>query len=404
MFQAKKIKENIYWVGALDPGLRIFDIVMCTPYGSSYNSYVIKGSDKIALIDTVKEKFFDEFLDRLNNSEIDISKIDYIIVNHAEPDHSGSIYKILNLCPNAKIVGSNAAIGFVKEICNFNVPSIVVSDGGSLNLGNKTLKFISAPFLHWPDSMFTYLIEDKILFTCDAFGSHYCEENIFDDLVKDEDIYFETLKYYFDVILSPFKKYVVQGLDKIKDLDIEMVCTGHGPILRKNFQKVRDLYVKWSAPKEKDGKKLIVIPYVTSYGYTEKLANAIASGINSLNEDIKVKLFNMIDFKKEDVLPELDNCDGMIFGSPTINSDALLPIMDILINLNPIIHGGKKAASFGSYGWSGEATKNIESRLKELRLSVPVPSLKVKFNPSNDQLNDAFEFGKSFALSILKKA
>jgi flavorubredoxin len=318
-------------------------------------------------------------------------------MNHTEPDHSGSIGKVLELCPNAKIVGTNAAIGFAKEVCNMNVPSITVSDGFTLDLGNKTLKFKLAPFLHWPDTMFTYLPEDKVLFTCDFLGCHYCEKNVFDDLIKDEDNYFDAVKHYFDTIINPFKKYSAQGLDKIKDLDIEIVCTGHGPILRKNFQKIRDLYAKWSVPKEKSDKKLIVIPYVTAYGSTEKLAKAITSGIDSLNEKIEVKLYNVINFKKEDILLELDNCDGMIFGSPTITSDALLPIMDILIHLSPIVHGGKLAASFGSYGWSGEATRNIESRLKELKLKVPIPSLKVKLNPSIDQLNDAFEFGKSFA-------
>ncbi len=403
MFKAEKIKDDVYWVGALDPELRIFDIIMYTPFGSSYNSYVIAGSEKTALVETVKEKFFDEYLERLNTLNIDISKIDYIIVNHTEPDHSGSIAKILELAPNAKVVGTSAAIGFLKEICNFNVPSITISKGSTLDLGNKTLKFILAPFLHWPDSMYTYVEEDKILFTCDSFGSHYCEENVFDDLVKNEDNYIEATKYYFDMIFGPFKKYIIEALDKIKDLDIEIVCPGHGPVLLKNFHKIKDLYIKWCTPKNKEDTKLIVIPYVTAYGYTEKLAHSIAEGINSLNEKINVKLYNVINSKKEEILNELEDCDGMIFGCPTINSDALPPIMDILINLNPIVHGGKFAASFGSYGWSGEATKNIESRLKELKLKIPNPSFKVKFKPSDCELEDAFLFGKSFALALLKK-
>lgn len=402
MFKSENIKKDLYWVGALDPNLRIFDIIMYTPYGSSYNSYVIKGSEKIALIETVKETFFDQYLERLKSLDIDISKIDYIVVNHTEPDHSGSISKMLKLAPNAKIIGSRSAINFVKEICNDpSIPSDIVSHGSTLSLGNKTLKFISAPFLHWPDSMYTYLVEDKVLYTCDSFGSHYSEENVFDDLVQNEENYLEATKYYFDMIFGPFKKYVLEALDKIKDLEIEIVCPGHGPVLRKNFEKIKNLYVQWSAPREKRDKKLIVIPYVTAYGYTEKIAEHIVKGINSLNENIEVKLFDVIKSKKEEILEQLEICDGMIFGSPTINSDALLPIMDILINLNPIVHGGKFASSFGSYGWSGEAIKNIESRLKDLKLKIPQEGLKIKFNPSEDELKAAFEFGKSFANCIL---
>ncbi len=401
MFKFEKIKDSLYWVGALDPDLRVFDIIMYTPYGTSYNSYVIKGSEKVALVETVKEKFFNQYLDRLKALDIDVSKIDYIIVNHTEPDHSGSIAKMLELSPNAKVVATSSAIGFLKEICNREIPSVVATHNSTLSLGNKTLRFISVPFLHWPDSMYTYLEEDKVLYTCDSFGSHYSEEKVFDDLVKNEDGYMEATKYYFDMIFGPFKKYIVEALDKIKDLDIEIVCPGHGPVLRKNFHKIKDLYATWSSPKEKKDTKSIVIPYVSAYGYTEKVANSIADGINSLNKDIEVKLFNATNSKKEEILKELDEADGMMFGSPTINSDALPPIVDLLTSLNPIVHGGKLAAAFGSYGWSGEACKNIESRLKQLKLSLPLASYRVRFNPSSEQLKDAFEFGKSFASALL---
>lgn len=184
--KAIEVKKDIYWVGALDPNLRIFDIIMNTPYGTSYNSYVIKGSEKTAIFETAKESFFDEFLERLNSSNVDIKNIDYIVIDHTEPDHSGSISKLLDLAPNAKLVGSTAALRFIKSIINKKFDSIVVKDGDTLDLGNKTLKFISAPFLHWPDSIYTYIPEDNVLITCDSFGAHYCNSNIFNDLNEDE--------------------------------------------------------------------------------------------------------------------------------------------------------------------------------------------------------------------------
>lgn len=397
-----KIKENIYWIGALDPDLRIFDVIMYTPFGTTYNSYIVKGENKVAIFETVKEEFFDEYIERLKSLHIDPENIDYIVLNHTEPDHAGSLDKLLNIAKNAKVVGSSNAIRFLKDIINKEFDSIIVKDNDTLNLGNKTLQFISAPFLHWPDSMYTYIKEDNVLFSCDSFGSHYCHENIFNDTIDNTKEYTDSLKYYFDCIMGPFKPYVLKALDKIDNLNIDVICPGHGPILRKNPQKVLDLYRTWSTPKCKTSdKKHIVICYVSSYGYTKSIAQKISEGIQS-NEKFNVKLLNVIHHKQEEILQQINDSDAVLFGSPTIVSDALKPILDILTCLNPIINGRTPTAAFGSYGWSGEAVPNIESRLKQLRMKILLPGLRIKFKPSNSELETAFKFGEDFASKLLE--
>ena len=397
-----ELKKDVYWVGALDPELRIFDIIMYTPYGTTYNSYVVKGSEKTAVIETVKVQFFEQYLERLQSLDVDITKIDYIVVNHTEPDHAGSVAKLLELSKNAKLVGSAPALRFMKKIANREFESITVGDGNSLSLGNKTLKFISAPFLHWPDSIYTYLEEDAVLFTCDSFGSHYCNAEMFNDLNPNEDQYMEALRYYYDCIMGPFKPYVLKAIDKIKDLKIDMICNGHGPILRENPWRIVELYKAWSTPKPLNRDKgKITISYVSAYGYTEQLAQKISEGICSTG-DFDISLYDVIYHDKGKIVEEISESDGILFGSPTINGDLLEPIRDILTKLNPLVHGGKVAAGFGSYGWSGEAVPNIENRLKELRMKIQ-PGLKINFKPSEEDLQKAFEFGVEFGKRVLVK-
>lgn len=395
--KAIEIKKDLYWIGALDPGLRIFDIIMYTPYGTTYNSYVVKGSKKTAIFETVKERFFDEYLERLQSLNIDIKNIDYIVVDHTEPDHAGSVAKLLEVSKNAKVVGSATAIKFVKAIANRDFEYIEVKDGDSIDLGNKTLKFISAPFLHWPDSIYTYVPEDETLITCDSFGCHYCIDEMFDNKITNYPEYFDALKYYFDGIMGPFKPYVLRAYNKIKDLKISLALPGHGPILTDPW-KVIEQYKEWSTPKENENKD-VVICYVSAYGYTKSLAEKISEGIKS-SSDYNVELLDVIYNKQEDVMAKIDSASGVLFGSPTINSDALKPILDLLNIMNPIVHGGKPAAAFGSYGWSGEAVPNIERRLKELRLNLMTPGLKVNFKPSEEEFTLAYKFGKDFANKI----
>jgi flavorubredoxin/NADPH-dependent 2,4-dienoyl-CoA reductase/sulfur reductase-like enzyme len=403
MLKALEVKKDIYWVGSQDPELRVFDIVMYTPYGTTYNSYVVKGSEKTAIFETVKEKTFEQYLERLKFLNINFDEIAYIVVDHTEPDHAGSVAKLLEYAKNAKVVGSAAAIRFLKQIANRPFEEIIVKHGDTLSLGNKTLRFIDAPFLHWPDSIYTYVEEDNLLMTCDSFGSHYCFDGMFNDLIPQDKKpeYMDALKYYFDCIMGPFKSYVLKALKKIDKLKIDTICPGHGPILRENIEEYFETYRKWSteiAPS--DGKTRVVLSYVTAYGYTEQLALKIAEGIKSQINDAEIDMYDVIYHKQEDILEKIYLADAVLFGSPTINGDALKPILDILTIMNPIVHGRKIAGAFGSFGWSGEAVPNIEARLKALRMKLVTPGLKINFKPSEAELLEAFKYGESVALKI----
>ena len=403
-----KLKDDIYWVGSLNPDLKVFDVIMETQFGTTYNSYLLKGSEKIAIFETVKEIKFNEFLERLKTCLDDIKLIDYIVLNHTEPDHSGSVGKLLDLAPNAKVVGSKNTIEFLKGILNKEFPHIIVEHGDKISLGDKTLKFISAPFLHWPDSIYTYVEEDKVLVTCDSFGSHYS----FDDILlsklpleKKRD-YMIALRYYYMCIFSPFRKYVLEGIEKIKDLKIEMILPGHGPVLDVDIDKVIETYKNWSTVKNPNEFKSVIIPYATAYGYTRELAKEIEKGIKDYNSTVDVKSYDLDvqNFGKleGEILREFQWADGIIFGSCTINGDTLPVIWNLLTSLNPIVHGGKYVSAFGSYGWSGEAVPNILDRLNQLRMNV-IDGIKINFRASRKELDSAFEFGQNFAKHMFLK-
>ena len=394
---AIKIVDGVYWVGARDYNLRIFDIIMTAEQGTSYNAYVVKGSEKTALVDTVKEKFWDEHLQRLQEV-VDITAIDYLIINHAEPDHTGSIEAFLARNPELTILGSGAAIDNLKQIANNKFNYQVVEQGDQISLGDRTLSFISVPFLHWPDSMYTYLEEEGILFSCDSFGSHYPDERLFNDLI-DRD-FVDAYQYYFEKIMGPFKPYVLEALDKIKDLDLQLICPGHGPVLRENMPYYLDLYRQWSTETRlyREDRPLIVVAYVSAYGYTETLANSIIEGIDSVG-DFNVQKHDLLYAELERVLLAVKEADGILIGSPTINGDALPVIWQLLTNLSPTTHAGKVAAAFGSYGWSGEAVPSMEARFNALRMKV-VPGLRVRLKPTASDLDKAFQLGMDFAKTI----
>lgn len=397
--QSLKLKDNLYWVGALDKDLRVFDIIMETKFGTTYNSYLLLGSEKKVLFETAKEKFFDDFSSSVKEI-CDLSDIDYIVVNHTEPDHAGSIEKILDINPDVTIVGTVAAMNFLKEITNRDFKKMVVKDGDTLSLGDVTLTFYVLPNLHWPDTMYTYINEYKTLVTCDSFGSHYADDNVLRSKITDREGYIEAAKYYFDNILGPFKNpFMIKGLNKAKSLNPDMICPGHGPVLDSNLDEIYALYEKWCNVKNPNDKKTVVIPYVSAYGYTKMLAETIANGIKKAG-DIDVKLFDMVTSDENLVLNEIAFADGILFGTPTILGEALKPIWNLTINMYPPIHGGKFASAFGSYGWSGEGVPHIIEKLKQLKLKVQ-DGFRVKFKPSEKELSDAENFGENFGKTVL---
>jgi len=391
MKQAVPIKDGIWWVGALNPELRVFDIVMTTEHGTTYNSYLVKGSEKTALIEAVKDRFFPEFLERVKEVA-DITKIDYLILNHTEPDHTGAVTQLLEMAPQLTVVGSPIALTFLAQIANREFKGMEVKDGDVISLGDKSLRFVDAPFLHWPDSIYTYCQEDKVLFTCDSFGSHYSDERIFNDLI-DKD-FSDAYQYYFEMIMGPFKSYLAKALDKIEGLEIDVICPGHGPVLRSDLDSFINRYRQWTRPAERGEKPRVLVAYVSAYGYTKSMAESIISGLSMMG-DYDIQSYDLVDTPVEDVLNEVLTADALLVGSPTLVGDALPPIWKLLYSLSPVVHGNKLAGAFGSYGWSGEAVPNIESRLRALRMQV-VPGLKINFKPSDAQLEKAFEWGVNF--------
>ncbi|MDD3393942.1 MAG: FAD-dependent oxidoreductase [Anaerotignum sp.] len=395
-----QLKKDLYWAGILDKDLRVFDIIMMTEFGTTYNSYILKCGDKTVLFETAKAKFYDEY-EKTLSEKLELDKIDYIVVDHTEPDHAGSIRNIIEKCPRAKIIATPTAIGFLKQIVNRDFYSIPVHDKDELHIGDKTLRFYALPNLHWPDSMYTYIVEDKVLVTCDSFGSHYAHEGILRSSVTDEEGYMRATKYYFDNILGPFKHpYLTNALEVVKSLDIDMICTGHGPVLDSHIAELIQIYEEWCKVPAHE-KTTVVMPYVSAYGYTGELAEKIAEGIRE-SGDIEVKIYDMVTADASVVLGEIATAEGILLGTPTILGDALKPIWDLTTSLFAPVHGGKLASAFGSYGWSGEGVPHLIERLKQLNMRV-MDGFRVRFKPSEKELLEAYEFGYRFGEKLQQK-
>lgn len=395
-----KLRDDFYWAGIIDDKLRVFDIIMYTEFGTTYNSYVLKAKDKIVLFETVKEKFFDEWMDKLEDI-IDVTKIDYLVVNHTEPDHAGSVERLLELSPHLKIISTGCAAGFLKEIVNREFCSITVSDDERMQIGDKTLHFMIVPNLHWPDTMYTFIEEEQILVTCDSFGSHYGFEDVLVSKVTDQEGYMRATKYYFDCIIGPFKPYMLKALERVRTLDVSMICPGHGPVLDDNIGFIEDTYEDWCTVINPNKKKTVIMPYVSAYGYTKQIAEKIEEGIRE-SGDIDVRSYDMVTADQAKVLEELGFADGILFGTPTIVGEALKPIWDLTTSIFAGTHGGKLASAFGSYGWSGEGVPHIMERLKQLHMRT-VDGLRIRFKPGETDLVEAFEFGYNFGCLLQNK-
>lgn len=395
---ATKVSEGIYSVGILNPNMRIFDIVMSTEYGTSYNSYIVKGDNKIALVEVCHASYFESYLENIKQV-CDPKDINYIILDHCEPDHSGALADLLDQCPNAEIVVSRAGSMYLKNITNKSDYKVTIANNNDvIDLGGKTLKFINAPFLHWPDSMFTYCEESSTLFSCDVFGSHYCEPYTFDSRISYPQGYEDAFLGYYTAIFGPFKKFVLSGLDKIKDLTIDVICPSHGPVLTKGnrLEYAMEKYKEWSTITKSDTLNIPIF-YCSAYGCTEKCANAIADGIKSVLTDANVEVLDVNANESSVLASKINSCDGFAVGSPTINADAVAPISNLLNCIDAINCKKKPALAFGSYGWSGEAVPNLISKMNTLKLNVFEGGFKFVFVPSKQDLENAFEVGKKFA-------
>jgi flavorubredoxin len=389
------LTDIVKWIGVLDYDIKTFDIVMHTEYGTTYNSYFVN-AEKKAIVDVAKEKFSETYLSKLR-AVTDPKDIEYIILNHTEPDHSGSLRLLLNLAPSATVVGSGNAIRYLEDIVNVPFKSLVVKHDDKLDLGNRTLSFISAPNLHWPDSMYTLLEEDKVLFTCDSFGAHYCSEEMFSDF---SEAYTIAFRYYFDVIMRPFSRFMTRAIDLIRLLDIDFICPGHGPIHRQNVRKAIDLSESYAAEYLKlvvgRTPKNILIAYVSAYGYTKEAAEYVAEGIREA-ENINTEIIDIEDISLEILESKIITADGILIGSPTINQNTLLPVYKLFSQINPIRDKGKLGGAFGSYGWSGESPRIILENLRLLKLKIFEETAPFKFLPSGNKATLLKDFGRRYA-------
>jgi len=390
-----EIKKGIYWVGAVDWNVRNFHgHTYSTKRGTTYNAYLIV-DEKVALIDAVYTPFAGELIERIKEI-LPPEKIDYIVVNHIEVDHSGALPQITSLIPKAKLFGTaKCKEGLYKQYYK-DWDFQVVHTGDKLPLGKRNLSFIEAPMIHWPDSMFTYCAEEKLLLPNDAFGQHYATSERFDDEVSDYELMDEAAKYYGN-ILMPLGNVILKKIQELQkeNIPIDMIAPSHGVIWRSNPGKVIDAYLKWA---KNETERRAVIVYETMWGATEKMARNIAEGITS--SGVSVKLFDVNMADRSEIIREMLEAKGYIIGSSTHDNDMLTSIAGFLEFLKGLSPKNRSAAAFGSYGWAGGAVKHIEDILKETGIELAQPGLSVKYTPDENEIKRCKEFGKEFAAKL----
>ena len=389
-----KITDNVTWVGKVDWELKKFHgEEYSTHKGSTYNSYLIR-DEKNVLIDTVWLPFAQEFVANLQQ-EIDLDKIDYIIVNHGEVDHSGALPQLMKLIPNTPIYCTANAVKSLKGQYHQDWNFQVVKTGDKLNIGSKEFIFVEAPMLHWPDTMMCYLTGDNILFSNDAFGQHYASEYMFNDLVDQDELYKECIKYYAN-ILTPFSRLVDRKIQEVVgfNLPVAMICPSHGVLWRDNPLQIVTKYTEWAKDYQENQ---ITILYDTMWDGTRKMAEAIAAGIKAGDPSVNVKLFNTARRDKNDIITEVFKSKAILVGSPTVNKGVLSSIAGIMEEIKGLAFKNKKAAAFGAYGWSGESVKIINEMLASAGFAVVNDGFKGLWNPDAQTTEGAIQFGKEFA-------
>ena len=390
----KKINEYITWIGKTDWELKKFHgDEFTTTQGSTYNSYLIR-DEKTVLIDTVWLPYDREFVTNLKK-EIDLQKIDAVIMQHGEVDHSGALTELMEQIPNTPIYCTQNAIKSLKGQYHKDWNFIPVKTGETLNIGKHTLTFIEAPMLHWPDTMFTYMDGEGILFSNDGFGQHLASEFLYADEVNSCDLWKQAITYYAN-ILAPFGMMVKNKINEILKLNLPltMICPSHGLIWRKNPEQIIEKYLMW-ADNYKENQ--ITIIYDTMWNSTRKMAEAIAYGIQSADKDVTVKIMNTSKDDKTDVLTEVFKSKAILVGSPTVNNGYLYSIAGILEMIKGMKLKEKKASAFGSFGWSGEAVSQMLDGLKKAGFETVNDGIKQEWTPNEEMKEQCIEFGKNFA-------
>ncbi|KAF5047322.1 Anaerobic nitric oxide reductase flavorubredoxin [bioreactor metagenome] len=387
-----KITDTVDWVGKIDWELnRFHGDEYSTHKGSSYNSYLIR-DEKTVLIDTVWEPYAKEFVNNLKK-EIELDKIDYIIMNHSEVDHAGALLELMKEIPNTPVYCTKNGAKIIKGLHHKDFNFVEVKTGDTLDIGKNKLVFVEARMLHWPDSMMTYMSGENILFSNDAFGQHYASELMYNNLVDQDELYDEAIKYYAN-ILTPFSKFVTAKINEVLNMKIpvNMICPSHGIIWRDNPLQIAEKYLEWADSYQENQ---VTIIYDTMWNATRRMAEAIAEGIRAKDPSVNVKLYNCAKRDKNDIVTEIFKSKMILVGSSTINNGILSATAGILEMIKGLKFTGKKAAAFGSYGWSGESVKIIYDELKEAKFEVVSEGIKELWNPDSDSLERCREFGKN---------
>jgi len=395
-----ELARGVHWIGALDPQMRRFDIILNTANGTSYNAYAVRGSAGVAIIDTVKIEFADEFFARLEQVTR-YDEIRVIVLNHLEPDHSGALPELMRRAPNAELVLSNRAPSILRALVRelgTEPEFIAVGDDDHFDLGDRRLSFVNTPYLHWPDTQCTWLADEGMLFSGDVFGCHFCDDRLWNDTVGDFRFSFD---YYYHHIMRPFRAHVLEALDKLEPLEPRTILPAHGPILRHEPRGYMARYRRLATPEltTRGDEKTLLVFYASAYGNTARMARAVAEGAEEV-ANLRVSLYDLQVSDVAQFVDLIEEADGLAFGSPTLNADAVKPVWDLLSSLTLVAVKGKFGAAFGSYGWSGEAVGLVEDRLRGLKMRVPVKGLKVKLNPTEDDLEHCRVLGRELGAHL----
>ena len=394
---SKRVTDKVTWVGKIDWELKKFHgDELSTMEGSSYNSYLIRDK-KTVLIDTVWGPYDTEFVNRLKE-EIDLKEIDYIVMNHNESDHSGTLPALMREIPDTPIYCTKKGESILRGLYHQDWNYVNVKTGDELEIGYSKLVFVEASMLHWPDTMMTYMTGDNILFSNDVFGQHYASEMLYDDMDDISKLLHEAEKYYTNII-TPFSTFVTKKLAEVQgmNLKIDLVAPSHGIIWRENIGIIMDLYAKWANNYQEDQITLI---YDTMWQSTRKMAEAIAEGIQQASPNTTIKILNAVKNDKNDILVEVFKSKAILVGSPTINNGFSYAIAGILEMIKGLKFKNKKAASFGSYGWSGEAAKLIREFLEESKFTIVNDGIRVNWAPDQETIEQLREYGRKFVEEI----
>lgn len=378
------IKEGIHWVGAVDWNIRNFHGYI-THHGTTYNSYLIL-DEKVALVDFVKSSFADEQLARIREV-IDPAKIDYIIANHAEPDHSGSIRAITAAAPNAEILATERCVGTLQKYYGSDLKITPIDKKPTLRLGKRTLSFVPVPMAHWPDSMVTYVPEERLLLSNDAFGQHYASSMRFDDEVDEGELWREATAYYAN-ILMPLWRSVIRALKALEGVQIDMIAPSHGIVWRKGVASIVDRYRKWSAG---ETQQRAVVVYDTMWGSTEALALALVEGLAS--RGVETRLHRLYASHNSDAITDILDAKAVLVGSPTLNNHLFPTVAGFLAYMRGLKPLNKIGAAFGSYGWAGGAKKAVEAEMQAAGIQLLESDLDFSYRPGPEELRKAYDFG-----------